>query len=213
MNKPPPIVFGVAGGTASGKTTIARSILAAIGADHIAYLPHDAYYWDMPHLSLAERIQQNYDHPDSLETELLIQHVQQLLHWQPVRIPVYDFAHYCRAEQTVLVEPAPVILIDGILIFTNKDLRQLIDVKIYVDTDADVRFIRRMKRDMEERGRSLESVINQYLREVRLMHLEFVEPSKRYADVIIPEGGLNRVATDMVVSRLQALLQTQQRKE
>ena len=205
-----PIVFGVAGGTASGKTTIAHSILAAIGANHIAYLPHDAYYRDMPHLLPAERASQNYDHPDSLETDLLIQHVQQLLRWQPIHIPVYDFTQHRRAAQTVLVEPAPVILIDGILIFTHKELRQLMDIKIYVDTDADVRFIRRMNRDMAERGRSLESIVSQYLHTVRLMHLEFVEPSKRYADVIIPEGGLNRVATDMVVSRLQALLQTRQ---
>ncbi|MCB8953591.1 MAG: uridine kinase [Ardenticatenales bacterium] len=206
MTHPQPIIFGVAGGTASGKTTIARSILEAIGTSQIAYLPHDAYYRDMPQLSLEARVRQNYDHPDSFETDLLIAHVRKLLRWQSVHIPVYDFAQYRRTPRTVLVEPAPVVLIDGILIFTNAELRQLMDVKIYVDTDADVRFIRRLKRDMEERGRSLDSIINQYLQTVRLMHLEFVEPSKRYADVIIPEGGLNRVATDMVVSRLQALL-------
>ncbi|MCA9938834.1 MAG: uridine kinase [Anaerolineales bacterium] len=206
MTHPQPIIFGVAGGTASGKTTIARSILEAIGTSQIAYLPHDAYYRDMPQLSLEARVRQNYDHPDSFETDLLIAHVRKLLRWQSVHIPVYDFAQYRRTQKTVLVEPAPVVLIDGILIFTNAELRQLMDVKIYVDTDADVRFIRRLKRDMEERGRSLDSIINQYLQTVRLMHLEFVEPSKRYADVIIPEGGLNRVATDMVVSRLQALL-------
>ncbi len=206
MNRPAPIVFGVAGGTASGKTTIARSILAGIGADQVAYLPHDAYYRDMPHLDLAERARQNYDHPDSLETELMIEHVHVLMRWESVAIPVYDFTAHRRTARELRVDPAPVILIDGILIFTNAKLRNLMDIKLFVDTDADVRFIRRMKRDLEERGRSLESIVDQYLNTVRLMHLEFVEPSKRYADVIIPQGGLNQVATDMVVSRLIALL-------
>ncbi len=206
MNRPAPIVFGVAGGTASGKTTIARSILAGIGADQVAYLPHDAYYRDMSHLDLAERARQNYDHPDSLETELMIEHVHVLMRWESVAIPVYDFTAHRRTARELRVDPAPVILIDGILIFTNAKLRNLMDIKLFVDTDADVRFIRRMKRDLEERGRSLESIVDQYLNTVRLMHLEFVEPSKRYADVIIPQGGLNQVATDMVVSRLIALL-------
>lgn len=207
MNQPAPIIFGVAGGTASGKTTIAGTILRAIGTSQIAYLPHDAYYRHNPQLTYEERTRVNYDHPDSLETELLINHLYQLIEGRSVRIPVYDFTNHQRTSETVLVEPCPVILIDGILIFTNKTLRNMMDVKIYVDTDADVRFIRRLKRDIEDRGRSLESIIHQYLETVRLMHLEFVEPSKRYADVIIPEGGLNKVATDMVVSRLQALLQ------
>lgn len=201
-----PIVFGVAGGTASGKTTVAQTILASVGASQVAYLPHDAYYRDMAFLPLTERALLNYDHPDSLETELLIQHVQALLAGRPVHVPVYDFAEHRRTNQTKLVEPSPIILIDGILIFTNRELRDLMDIKIYVDTDADVRFIRRMERDMNERGRSLDSIIKQYLETVRLMHLEFVEPSKRYADVIIPNGGLNRVAMDMVVSRLMILL-------
>lgn len=211
MNQPTPIIFGVAGGTASGKTTIAGTILEAIGTSQIAYLPHDAYYRDNPHLTYEERTQVNYDHPDSLETELLISHLHELIQERAVQIPVYDFTHHRRTPETVLVEPCPVILIDGILIFTNKTLREMMDIKIYVDTDADVRFIRRLKRDMEERGRSLESIIHQYLETVRLMHLEFVEPSKRYADVIIPEGGLNKVATDMVVSRLHALLHERER--
>lgn len=201
-----PIVFGVAGGTASGKTTVAQTILASVGASQVAYLPHDAYYRDMAFLPLTERALLNYDHPDSLETELLIQHVQALLAGRPVPVPVYDFAEHRRTNQTKLVEPSPIILIDGILIFTNRELRDLMDIKIYVDTDADVRFIRRMERDMNERGRSLDSIVKQYLETVRLMHLEFVEPSKRYADVIIPYGGLNRVAMDMVVSRLMILL-------
>jgi uridine kinase len=203
------IVFGVAGGTASGKTTVARAILDAVGASQVAYLPHDAYYRDMSNLPLPERARLNYDHPDSLETELLIEHVQRLLAGQAVYLPVYDFTEHLRTAQTRLVEPAPVILIDGILIFTNRALRELMDIKVYVDTDADVRFIRRMQRDMQERGRSLDSIIEQYLETVRLMHQEFVEPSKRYADVILPHGGLNKVAMDMVVARLLALIQAQ----
>lgn len=204
-----PIVFGVAGGTASGKTTVAKTILNGVGASHLAYLPHDAYYRDMPHLPLEERARLNYDHPDSLETELLIQHVRQLMQGECIEIPIYDFTEHRRTAKTQSVEPAPIILIDGILIFTNQELLDLMDIKIYVDTDADVRFIRRLQRDINERGRSLESVIEQYMGTVRLMHLEFVEPSKRYADVIVPFGGLNQVAMDMVVSRLMVLLQDQ----
>ena len=206
MDRDKPIVFGVAGGTASGKTTVARAILEAVGAEKIAYLPHDAYYRDMPHLSLAERTRQNYDHPNALETKLLIKHIKQLLQWQPARVPVYDFTTHRRTDETVLVEPAPIILVDGILIFTRRKLRELMDIKVYVDTDPDVRFIRRLQRDMEERGRSLESVVAQYMETVRPMHLKFVEPSKRHADVIIPHGGLNQVAMAMVVSRLRDLL-------
>ena len=201
-----PVVFGVAGGTASGKTTVARTVLKSVGASQIAYVPHDAYYRDMPHLPLEERAGLNYDHPNSLETELLIEHIEQLLFGNPVRIPVYDFSSHRRTEETKLVEPSPVILIDGILIFTNAALRELMDIKIYVDSDADVRFIRRLQRDMNQRGRSLQSIINQYMDTVRPMHLEFVEPSKRYADIIIPHGGMNKVAMDMVISRLLALL-------
>jgi uridine kinase len=201
-----PIVFGVAGGTASGKTTVATTILEAVGASQVAYLPHDAYYRDMSYLPLSERARLNYDHPESLETELLIEHVEQLVAGSAVPVPVYDFTEHRRTAETNLVEPSPIILIDGILIFTNRELRDLMDIKIYVDTDADIRFIRRLERDMNERGRSLESVINQYMRTVRLMHLEFVEPSKRYADVIIPFGGRNQVAVEMVVAQLMVLL-------
>lgn len=206
MAKDRPIVFGVAGGTASGKTTVARNILEAVGASKVAYVPHDAYYRDMSYLPLSERARLNYDHPESLETELLIEHIEKLLELQPVHIPVYDFTEHKRTEKTRLVDPSPIILIDGILIFTHERLRDLMDIKIYVDTDPDVRFIRRMERDMNERGRSLASIVNQYLDTVRVMHLEFVEPSKRYADVIIPHGGLNQVAMDMVVARLMAML-------
>ena len=209
-NPTKPIVFGVAGGTASGKTTVATAILDAVGASQVAYLSHDAYYRDMSPMALEERARLNYDHPDSLETELLIEHVQKLLAKEPVEMPIYDFTNHRRTGEIRLIDPAPIVLIDGILIFTNAILRDLMDIKVYVDTDADIRFIRRMQRDMNERGRSLESIIAQYMDTVRLMHLEFVEPSKRYADVIVPRGGLNQVAMGMVVSRLLALLQLQE---
>jgi uridine kinase len=201
-----PIVFGVAGGTASGKTTVARAILEAVGASQIAYLPHDAYYKDMSHLSLEERAQLNFDHPNSLESKLMVKHIKGLLGGKDVHVPVYDFTTHRRTEETILVEPSPIILVDGILIFTKRRLRELMDIKVYVDTDPDVRFIRRLQRDIQERGRSLDSVVSQYMDTVRPMHLKFVEPSKRYADVIIPNGGLNRVAMEMVVSRLRDLL-------
>ncbi len=206
MKKEKPIVFGVAGGTASGKTTVARAILEAVGAEQISYLSHDAYYRDMPHLSLEERTHQNYDHPNSLETKLLIKHIQRLMAWEPVNVPVYDFTTHRRTQETVLVEPSPIIFVDGILIFTKRKLRELMNIKVYVDTDPDVRFIRRLQRDIHERGRSLESVVEQYMETVRPMHLKFVEPSKRHADVIIPHGGLNRVAMEMVVARMRDLL-------
>ena len=159
--------------------------------------------------TLAERARLNYDHPDSLETSLLVRHIKQLLAWKAVAVPVYDFTQHRRTAKTVLVEPSPIILVDGILIFTKGKLRRLMDIKVYVDTDADVRFIRRLQRDMQERNRSLESVVTQYLETVRPMHLKFVEPSKRHADVIIPWGGHNQVAMDMVVARLRTLLPSQ----
>lgn len=208
-----PIVFGVAGGTASGKTTVARAILDAVGASQIAYMPHDAYYRDQPNLSPEERRQLNYDHPNSLETKLMVKHIKQLLKGKAVNLPVYDFTTDRRTDETVRVEPAPIILVDGILIFTKRRLRELMDIKVYVDTDADVRFIRRLQRDIGERGRSLESVVRQYLGTVRPMHIKFVEPSKRFADVIIPNGGLNKVAMEMVVSQLRALLPPAQPQE
>lgn len=205
-----PIVFGVAGGTASGKTTVAKAVLDAVGASDVAYLPHDAYYRDRSDLPLEERARLNYDHPDSLESKLLVQHIKDLLQGIPVHVPVYDFTTHRRTDETLLVEPSAIILVDGILIFTKRKLRDLMDIKVYVDTDADVRFIRRLERDMTERGRSLESVVDQYMNTVRPMHLKFVEPSKRYADVIIPGGGHNRVAREMVVSRLNDLRRIQQ---
>ncbi len=201
-----PIVIGVAGGSGSGKTTVANVILQRVGSHRIAYLPHDAYYRDLSQLPHNQRVQINFDHPDSLETELLVEHVRALKNWQGVDLPIYDFTRHARTEETVRVEPQRVILVEGILIFAEPVLRQLFDVKIFVDTDADIRFIRRLQRDIAERGRTAETVVKQYLTTVRPMHLEFVEPSKRYADVIIPEGGLNVVAMDMVIARIEDLL-------
>lgn len=201
-----PIIIGVAGGTGSGKTTVALKILERVGFDRVAYLPHDAYYRDASHLPPAERAQLNFDHPDSLDNSLMAEHLRRLRAGQAVEIPVYDFKTHSRLKETRRVEPQPVILVEGILIFADKQLRDLMDMKIFVDTDADLRLIRRFQRDIQERGRSIESVINQYLNTVRPMHLEFVEPSKRYADVIIPEGGHNEVAIEMVAARLKSLV-------
>ncbi|MGB2895154.1 MAG: uridine kinase [Anaerolineales bacterium] len=201
-----PIVIGIAGGTGSGKTTIANVILNRVGTEYIAFIPHDAYYKDLAELSRSQRDVINFDHPDSLESDLLIEHVQALQRREPVEIPIYDFTTHSRTEETTHVDPQAVILVEGILIFAESKLRDLFNVKIFVDTPPDIRFIRRLKRDIEERGRSVESVILQYQTTVRPMHLEFVETSKRHADVIIPEGGLNTVAMDMVVARIEALL-------
>ena len=201
-----PIIIGVAGGTGSGKTTVSQEILRRVGAERIVFIQHDSYYRDRSHLSLEERARSNYDHPDSLESEFLVSHLQQLQAGQLVEIPVYDFMTHTRTEETRCVEPKWVILVEGILIFAEPALREMFDVKIWVDTDADVRFIRRLRRDITERGRTVESVIEQYEGTVRPMHLEFAEPSKRYADVIIPEGGFNTVALDMVVARILEML-------
>jgi uridine kinase len=202
-----PIIIGVAGGTASGKTTVSQKILEMIGPDHLAYIEHDAYYRDLSHLPLAERKELNFDHPDSLENELLMTHLKELLQGRSVQIPVYDFTEYIRTDQLRLVESRLVILVEGILIFVDKKLRDMMDIKIYVDAAADLRFIRRLQRDVAERGRSVEHVIEQYLETVRPMHLEFVEPSKRYADVIIPRGGRNITAIRMVVAQIQRMLE------
>ena len=201
-----PITIGVAGGSGSGKTTVALKILERVGFDRIAYLSHDAYYRDASNLPPAERAQLNFDHPDSLDNDLLIGQLKQLQTGLPVETPVYDFKTHSRLAEIRRIDPQPVILVEGILIFADKGLRDLMDMKIFVDTDSDLRFIRRLQRDIGERGRAPESVIQQYLRTVRPMHLEFVEPSKRYADVIIPEGGFNEVAIDMVAARLRALV-------
>lgn len=202
-----PVIIGVAGGSASGKTTVSQAILDRVGPDRIAYIQHDSYYKDLSHLPLEERRVMNFDHPDSLENELLIQHLHELRAGRVIQVPTYEFSSYVRLSETRTVEPEPVILVEGILVFAGRELRDLMDVKIYVDTAADIRFIRRLERDINERGRSVRSVIDQYLSTVRPMHLEFVEPSKRYADVIIPQGGFNLVALDMVIARVERLLE------
>lgn len=201
-----PIIIGIAGGTGSGKTTVANVILDRVGTQHIAYLPHDAYYKDLSELPPNQRAMVNFDHPDSLETTLLEQHLQQLKLGQSIQRPIYDFTTHSRTNQSEQLNPQPVIIVEGILVFVEPSLRVLFDVKIFVDTDPDIRFIRRLERDISERGRTTESVIHQYTTTVRPMHLEFVEPSKRYADVIIPEGGFNTVAMDMVIARIEALV-------
>ena len=205
-NKFTPLVIGIAGGSGSGKTTVANIVLERVGRHRIAYLPHDAYYRELTGLPLNQRIQVNFDHPDSLESDLLVENIKQLKNWQTIQLPIYDFTKHCRTGETIPVKPQRVILVEGILIFAEPKLRELFDVKIFVDTDSDLRFIRRLQRDISERGRTTDMVIKQYLSTVRPMHLEFVEPSKRYADVIIPEGGLNEVAMDMVIARIEALL-------
>lgn len=200
-----PLLIGVAGGSGSGKTTVSQSILERVGRDRIAYLQHDAYYRDRSTLPHAERARINYDHPDSLETDLLVQHLKTLRAGYAVDVPQYDFAQHVRTTETRCAEPRSVILVEGILIFVDRALRDLFDIKIFVDTDPDLRFLRRLQRDIAERGRTMESVVKQYLETVRPMHLEFVEPSKRYADVIIPEGGFNTIAIDMIVARINAM--------
>jgi uridine kinase len=206
MKHPDPLVIGIAGGSGSGKTTVAQEILQRVGPARIAFLQHDSYYKDLSGLPPTQRAEVNFDHPNSLETDLLIQHIAALRDGKAVEVPIYDFSTHSRTDRTFTVQPRGVILVEGILIFTEASLREMFNVKIFVDTDSDMRFIRRLERDLAERGRTTGSVIKQYQSTVRPMHLEFVEPSKRYADVIIPEGGFNTAALDMVVARIEALL-------
>ncbi len=206
-----PLIIGVGGGSGSGKTTVVNRIVEGIGEDHILLLEHDSYYRDLNHLPLEERMKQNFDHPSSLESELMIRHVKALKEGYSVDIPVYDFAAHTRSDKTIKASPKDIILLDGILIFTEPELRESMDIKLFVDTDDDVRLLRRIKRDIMERGRELEGVMNQYEKFVRPMHLEFVEPSKRYADIIIPRGGENVVALNMVIATIrEKLLQKEQ---
>ena len=202
---PAPLVIGVAGGSGSGKTTVINHIVESIGDDQVTVLEHDRYYRDRNDLRLEERAALNYDHPDSLETDLLVEHVLALRDGQAVQVPVYDFARHARQEATEAVVPRKAIIVEGILIFTDPALRKLMDVKVFVDADTDTRFIRRLQRDTTERGRTVASVIEQYLGTVKPMHLEFVEPSKRYADIIIPVGGHNAVAIDMLLTLIRSL--------
>lgn len=202
-----PLIIGVAGGTSAGKTTISRTILERVGEENIAYIQHDSYYRDLSHLPLEERRRANFDHPNALENDLLLQHLRSLIAGQPAEIPVYDFTTYVRLAQVVVVPSRPVILVEGILIFVDRRLRELMDIKVYVDTDPDIRLIRRLERDTRERGRTLQSVIDQYLQTVRPMHLEFVEPSKRYADIIVPASEHNPVALEMICARIERMLE------
>lgn len=201
-----PLIIGVAGGSGSGKTTVVEHIMDAIGKENILLIQHDSYYRDLKHLPFERRAKQNFDHPSALETELMIRHIEALEEGYQVEIPIYNFSKHIRKEETRLAKPKEVILIDGILIFTEKDLRNLMDIKLYVDTDDDIRLLRRIQRDIVERDRELEQVLSQYQHFVRPMHLEFVEPTKRYADIIIPHGGENKVALDMVNALIQERL-------
>jgi len=200
-----PIVIGVAGGSGSGKTTVVRRIVDALGEARVTVLEHDRYYRDRNDLRLEERAALNYDHPDSLETDLMVAHVHELRGGRTVDVPVYDFARHAWTATTESVAPARAIIVEGILIYTDAALRALMDVKVFVDTDDDTRFIRRLQRDISERGRTVQSVIEQYLGTVKPMHLEFVEPSKRYADIIVPLGGHNTVAIDMLLTLIRSL--------
>jgi len=201
-----PLVIGVAGGSGSGKSTVIRRIIETMGEEDLECIKHDSYYRDLKHLSLEERRTHNFDHPSSLETELLVRHLQALKEGYQVEVPVYDFTKHVRKEEKRVAQPKKIILLEGILVFNEKPLRELLDIKIFVDTDDDVRLLRRIRRDILERERSLESVLTQYEKFVRPMHLEFVEPSKRYADIIIPRGGENEVALDMVKAAIQEQL-------
>ncbi len=209
MHTPPrPVTIAVAGGTGSGKTTIVNAIVRRVGEHRIAYVPHDAYYKEVASIPLSETGTINFDHPDALETPLVRQHILALQNWHAVDVPIYDFGSNARTDQFNHVEPQLVILVEGILTLAEPSLRPLFDIKVFVDADADLRFIRRLSRDIAERKRTPESVIDQYLATVRPMHLEFVEPSKRYADVIIPEGGHNLVAIDMVSDRIRSMVRS-----
>jgi uridine kinase len=202
------LIIGICGGTGSGKTTIADRIISALSPESVLVLQQDHYYREFSELPLEERVRQNFDHPDSFDMPLLIEHLRQLRAGQSIDRPVYDFAKYQRAPNTVRLNPCSAVILEGILIFENKALRDSMDIKIFVDTDADLRFIRRLRRDIRERGRTVESVVKQYLATVRPMHMEFVEPSKRYADVIIPEGGHNEVGIDLVSHKIRSLVRS-----
>jgi uridine kinase len=201
-----PVIIGIAGGTGSGKTTVAQAIYDRVGRDRIEWISHDSYYRNFDGLSPEDRAKINFDHPDSLETELLTRHLDVLMKGSSVEVPVYDFATHSRKTDTQRAEPRKVIIVEGILVLAEPELRKRIDIKLFVDTPADIRFVRRLVRDIESRGRSLSSVVDQYMTTVRPMHEEFVEPSKRHADLIIPEGGENQVALDAIISRVEHLL-------
>ncbi len=200
------ILIGIAGGSGSGKTTLADKLVECFGTDEVSIIRHDNYYKRHDDLSYEERTKLNYDHPDAFDTELLIEHIRMLKDWHSVEMPVYDYSQHNRSDKVIVVHPAPVLILEGILIFVEESLCSLMDIKVFVDTDADVRILRRILRDVKARGRSLDSVINQYLTTVKPMHEQFVEPSKRRADVIIPDGGYNAVALEMLIQRVHSQL-------
>ncbi|KEJ02673.1 uridine kinase [Clostridium botulinum A2B3 87] len=202
-----PVLIGITGGTGSGKSTVAKEIYNKFDEACIAMIEQDSYYKDQSSIPFEERCKKNYDHPDAFDNELLIDHLKNLVDLNVIEKPIYDFEAHNRKEETIKVEPRDIIIVEGILVLQDPKVRELLDIKIYVDTDADVRIIRRLLRDINERGRTVDSVINQYLTVVRPMHMQFIEPSKRYADIIIPEGGHNRVAVDMMVANIKHLLQ------
>lgn len=205
--QPKPVVIGVAGGSGSGKTSVTKAIFDHFKGHSILMIEQDYYYKDQSHLPFEERLKTNYDHPLAFDTELLINHIQKLLNYESVEKPVYNYAMHTRSDETILVEPKDVIIVEGILILEDEGLRDLMDMKLFVDTDADLRIIRRLMRDIKERGRSIDSVIEQYVNVVRPMHNQFIEPTKRYADIIIPEGGHNHVAIDLMVTKIQTILE------
>lgn len=207
MSKKKPIIIGVSGGSGSGKTSVSRAIFNNFPNHSIMMLEHDSYYKNQSHLSFEERLKTNYDHPFAFDTDLLIEHLEKLLNYETIEKPVYDYVAHTRSTETVIQEPKEVIILEGILILEDKRLRDLMDIKIYVDTDDDIRIIRRIKRDMIERGRTLDSIIDQYLSVVKPMYHQFIEPTKRYADVIVPEGGENRVAIDLINTKVATYFQ------
>ena len=207
-----PILIGITGGTGSGKSTVAKAIFESLPESNITIIEQDSYYREQGDLSMDERMKTNYDHPLAFDTDLLLLHLKALLQNRSIHKPIYNFSIHNREQATILVEPKDIIVLEGIMILEDPRLRDLMDIKIFVDTDSDVRIIRRISRDIRERGRTLESVIDQYLNTVRPAHLQFIEPSKRYADIIIPEGGYNKVAIDIMVSKVRSIIGEKQTK-
>ncbi len=204
MNKP--ILIGITGGTGSGKSSIADAIYSSFSNECIAMIQQDMYYKDQSYLSMEERVKTNYDHPRAFDNDLLIKHLSDLINGIAIDKPIYDFSNHNRAKETVRIEPKDIIIVEGILVLEDERLRELLDIKVYVDTDADIRILRRLVRDINERGRTVDSVISQYLDVVRPMHMQFTEPTKRYADIIVPEGGQNKVAIDILVTKIKDIL-------